>query len=84
MSRRLRREESKCSARLLDLQDRRPEASDKKVERLIDLRFRHFTIRLMGLGGEISRKQRIAEWSDGRQEVKDVEITKGVTEPVEV
>ena len=50
----------------------------------MDLRLWLFTNRLVGLGGEISRKQRKAKWSDGRQEVKDVESTKEVTEPVEV
>ena len=50
----------------------------------MDLRLRRFTLRHLGLGGEMSRKQRIAEWSDGRQEVKDVESTKGGIELVEV
>ena len=51
----------KCSGRLCDVSERRQEASDEKVERLIDLRFRRVTVRLVREGGEMLRKQRIAE-----------------------
>lgn len=67
---------SKCSGRLCVVSERRQEASDEKVDRLIDLRFRRVTVCLVRAGGEMSRKQRIAEWSDGRVEVRLVETTK--------
>ena len=60
---------SKCSARLCDFSERRWEASDEKVERLMDLRLRRVTVCLVRAGGEMSRKLRIAKWSDGRTEV---------------
>lgn len=80
VSRRWQRVVSKCSARLCDCSERRREASDEKVERLIDLRLRRVTVCLVRAGGEMSRKQRIAEWSDGRAEVMVVERTKQLRE----
>ena len=80
VSSRLRRVVSKCLARLCDFADRRLEASDEKVERLMDLRLRRVTVCLVRAGGEMSSKQRIAEWSDGRAEVVLVERTKQLRE----
>ena len=64
---------SKCSVRFCDFSERRREASDEKVSRLIDLRLRRVTVCLVRVGGEMSREQRIAEWSEGRAEVRLVE-----------
>lgn len=72
----------KCSARLCDFSERRREASDVKVVRLMDLRLRRVTVCLVRIGGEMSREQRIAEWSEGRPKVRLVERTKEL--PVDV
>lgn len=71
---------SKCSAMLCDFSDRRREASEEKVERLMDLRLRRVTVCLVRIGGEMSRKLRIAEWSDGRADVVLVERTRQLRE----
>ena len=78
VSKRLRRVESKCSGQLFGFSDKSWEASDKKEEISRDRRLRRFTAWVVRFGGEISIRERIAEWSDGRLEVRDVDSTRGL------